>query len=75
MVPALIEDADPRPDLVGWQAWAEPVLGARYLWCASFSASVPHGLVAVRASSLAWPVPVPRRTMPESAEGRLALVH
>ncbi|WP_371749024.1 DUF317 domain-containing protein [Streptomyces sp. NBC_00280] len=74
LLPPLIEDADPRPDLVGWQAWAEPVLGAPYLWCASFSASVPHGLVAAFASSLASPVPVPRRTLPKSAAGRLTVV-
>jgi hypothetical protein len=74
MVPPFIEDADPRPDLVGWQAWAEPVLGVPYLWCASFSASVPHGLVAAFASSLASPVPVPRRTVPEGVEGRLTVV-
>jgi hypothetical protein len=73
--PALIQAADPRPDQVGWQAWAEPVFGAPYLWCASFSASVPHELVAVFASSLASPVPVPRRTLPASAEGRLTVVH
>ncbi|WP_128375304.1 DUF317 domain-containing protein [Streptomyces cavernae] len=74
MLPPLIEDADPRPDLVGWQAWAEPVPGAPYLWCASFSASVPHDLVAAFASSLASPVPVPRHTVPEIAEGRLTIV-
>ncbi|WP_435210732.1 DUF317 domain-containing protein [Streptomyces sp. bgisy034] len=74
MLPPLIEDADPRPDLAGWQAWAEPVLGAPYLWCASFSASVPHDLVAAFASSLASPAPVPRRTVPKSAEGRLSVV-
>ncbi|WP_327215347.1 DUF317 domain-containing protein [[Kitasatospora] papulosa] len=74
MLPPLIEDADPRPDLVGWQAWAEPVPGAPYLWCASFSASVPHDLVAAFASSLASPVPVPRHTVPETAEGRLTIV-
>lgn len=74
MLPPLIEDADPRPDLVGWQAWAEPVLGAPCLWCASFSASVPHELVAAFASSLASPIPVPRRTVPENAEGRLTVV-
>jgi len=68
-VPPLIQDADPRPDLSGWQAWAEPVLGAPYLWCAS----VPQGLVAVFASSLASPVPVPRRMLPKSAEGRLTV--
>ncbi|MGY1499644.1 DUF317 domain-containing protein [Streptomyces sp. QTS52] len=73
-LPPLIEDADPRPDLVGWQAWAEPVIGASYLWCASFSASVPNDLVAVFASSLASPVPVPRRTVPKNAEGRLTVV-
>ncbi|MGX9888703.1 DUF317 domain-containing protein [Streptomyces sp. NPDC002276] len=72
-VPPFIQDADPRPDLFGWQAWAEPVLGVPYLWCASFSASVPHDLVAVFASSLASPVPVPRRVLPKSAEGRLTI--
>ncbi|WP_341846333.1 DUF317 domain-containing protein [Streptomyces regalis] len=74
MVPPLIQDADPRPDLLGWQAWAQPVLGAPYLWCASFSASVPYDLVAAFASSLASPVPVPRRTLPRSAMGRLTVI-
>ncbi|WP_369173517.1 DUF317 domain-containing protein [Streptomyces sp. R28] len=74
MLPPLIEDADPRPDLMGWQVWAEPVVGAPYLWCASFSASVPHDLVAAFAASLASPVPVPRHTLPESAQGRLTVV-
>ncbi|MFC7308450.1 DUF317 domain-containing protein [Streptomyces monticola] len=74
LLPPLIQDVDPRPDLVGWQAWAEPVLGAPYLWCANFSASVPHDLVAAFASSLASPVPVPRRHLPESTEGRLSVV-
>ncbi|MET9296598.1 DUF317 domain-containing protein [Streptomyces sp. NPDC003077] len=72
-LPPLIQDADPRPELMGWQAWAEPVLGAPYLWCASFSASVPHDLVAVFASSLASSVPVPRRTLPDGMEGRLTV--
>lgn len=74
MLPPLIEDADPRPDLVGWQAWAEPVVSAPYLWCASFSTSVPHELVAAFVASLASPAPVPRRTVPASAEGRLTVV-
>ncbi|MFD9817444.1 DUF317 domain-containing protein [Streptomyces violascens] len=74
MLPPLIQDADPRDDLLGWQAWAEPVLGAPYLWCASFSASVPHDLVAAFASSLASPVPVPRRTLPQSTKDRLTVV-
>lgn len=73
-LPPLIQDADPRDDLLGWQAWAEPVLGAPYLWCASFSASVPHDLVAVFAASLASPVPVARRTLPEGAQDRLTVV-
>ncbi|MGW7540348.1 DUF317 domain-containing protein [Streptomyces sp. NPDC054770] len=60
---------------MGWQAWAEPVLGAPYVWCASFSASVPHGRVAAFASLLASPVPVPRSTVPKTAEGRLTVVH
>ncbi|NEC19299.1 DUF317 domain-containing protein [Streptomyces parvus] len=72
-LPPLIEDADARPDLVGWQAWAEPALGEPYLWCASFSASVPHGLVASFAASLASQVPVPRHTLPESAVDRLSV--
>ncbi|MGW7082249.1 DUF317 domain-containing protein [Streptomyces sp. NPDC054871] len=74
MVPPLIQDADPRPGLVGWQAWAEPVLGDPYLWCASFSASAPHDLVAVFASSLASQAPVSRRTLPGRAQGRLTVV-
>lgn len=74
LLPPLIEGADPRPDQVGWQAWADPVLGAPYLWCASFSAGVPHDLVAAFASSLASPVPVPRRTLPADLEGRLTVV-
>ncbi|MFF3372042.1 DUF317 domain-containing protein [Streptomyces sp. NPDC002680] len=73
-VPPLIEDADPRPDLMGWQAWAEPVFGAPYLWCASFSASFPHDLVAVFGASLASSVPVPRRTLPDRARERLTVV-
>ncbi len=74
LLPPLVLDADPRPDLVGWQAWAESSPGAPYLWCSTFSASVPHDLVAAFASSLASPVPVPRRTLPESVEGRLTVV-
>jgi hypothetical protein len=72
--PSLVQDADPRPDLMGWQAWAEPVLGVPYLWCASFSASVPHDLVAAFASSLASPALVSRRTLPKDAEGRLMVL-
>ncbi|MFI6056337.1 DUF317 domain-containing protein [Streptomyces violascens] len=74
MLPPLIQDAYPRDDLLGWRVWAEPVLGAPYLWCASFSASVPHDLVAAFASSLASPVPVSRRTLPQSTEGRRRVV-
>ncbi|MFH9755712.1 DUF317 domain-containing protein [Streptomyces griseus] len=74
VLPPLIEDADPRPDLVGWQAWAEPSLAEPYLWCASFSASVPHDLVASFAASLASQVPVARRTLPESAVDRLSVI-
>ncbi|MGW7277067.1 DUF317 domain-containing protein [Streptomyces sp. NPDC054844] len=46
-----------------------PRSGARYLWCASSSASAPHDLVTAFASSLASPAPVPRHTVPESAAG------
>jgi hypothetical protein len=73
-VPQLVQDADPRPDLLGWQAWAEPTLGAPYLWCATFSASVPQDLVAAFASSLASPVPVLRHTLPETAQDRLTVI-
>ncbi|MCC3775864.1 DUF317 domain-containing protein [Streptomyces sp. UNOB3_S3] len=73
-LPDLVHDADPRPDLAGWQAWAEPALGEPYLWCATFSASVPHDLVAAFASSLASPAPVLRHTLPEGAEGQLTVI-
>ncbi|MFJ2215031.1 DUF317 domain-containing protein [Streptomyces sp. NPDC101062] len=73
-LPPLVQDADPRVDLLGWQAWADPVVGEPYLWCASFSSSVPHDLVAVFADSLASPIPVSRRTLPECAEGRLRVI-
>ncbi|WP_435124516.1 DUF317 domain-containing protein [Actinacidiphila sp. bgisy144] len=73
-VPSLVHDADPRDDLLGWQAWAEPVPGATYLWCASFSPSTPPDLVAAFASSLASSVPVRRRTLPEPAAGHLTVV-
>ncbi|MGW6458686.1 DUF317 domain-containing protein [Streptomyces sp. NPDC055078] len=72
-VPEHVFDADPRPDPPGWQAWAEPVPG-NPLWCATFSASVPHDLVAAFASSLASPVPVRRRLLPEGTEGHLTLL-
>ncbi|WP_380791271.1 DUF317 domain-containing protein [Streptomyces albidoflavus] len=78
-VPPLIQDADPlalvaEPDeavLAGWQAWAEPVPGAGYLWAASFGASVPHDLVAAFADSLSSTAPVLRRVLPESTQERL----
>ncbi|MFJ4686213.1 DUF317 domain-containing protein [Streptomyces sp. NPDC088789] len=74
-VPPLIQDADPRPDGAGWQAWAQPRRGEPYLWCAAFSPSVPHELVAAFAASLASPVPVPRHTLPDSSRDRLVVVH
>ncbi|MFE9173584.1 DUF317 domain-containing protein [Streptomyces kebangsaanensis] len=78
-VPPLIQDADPlalvaeadEAVLAGWQAWAEPVPGAGYLWAASFGASVPHDLVAVFAGSLSSSAPVLRQVLPESTRGRL----
>ncbi|MBC9714461.1 DUF317 domain-containing protein [Streptomyces sp. TRM66268-LWL] len=74
LTPPLVRDADPHPVQVGWQAWAQPGLDEPYLWCASFSASVPHDLVAVFASSLASPSPVPRRRVPASTEDRLSVI-
>ncbi|MFF2939866.1 DUF317 domain-containing protein [Streptomyces niveus] len=78
-VPPLIQDGDPRALTLagdeagptGWQAWAEPALGAPYLWAASFSSGVPHDLVAAFAASLASSAPVLRRVLPESTKDRL----
>ncbi|RYJ31000.1 hypothetical protein CU044_0643 [Streptomyces sp. L-9-10] len=78
-VPPLIQDADPRAltaeaeesGATGWQAWAESAMGAPYLWAASFSTSVPHGLVAAFASSLSSTAPVLRRLLPESTRDQL----
>ncbi|MFE6025618.1 DUF317 domain-containing protein [Streptomyces niveus] len=77
-VPPLIQDADPRALIedeeigaAGWQAWAEPAMGAPYLWAASFSSSVPHGLVAAFASSLSSTAPVLRRVFPGSTRDKL----
>lgn len=78
-IPRLIQDADPRAlvteadevGLAGWQAWAEPVLGAPCLWAASFGASVPNDLVAAFAASLSSTAPVLRRVLPESTQDRL----
>lgn len=78
-VPPLIQDADPRALTIdadeagpaGWQAWAEPSLGAPCLWAASFAASVPHDLIAVFAASLSSTAPVLRRLLPEATRERL----
>ncbi|MGW2841055.1 DUF317 domain-containing protein [Streptomyces sp. NPDC001493] len=75
----LVQDADPRvlvaeaddTGAAGWQAWSEPVLGARWLWAASFAASVPHDLVAAFAASLSSTAPVLRRERPEATRERL----
>ncbi|WP_221335555.1 DUF317 domain-containing protein [Streptomyces sp. EAS-AB2608] len=77
-VPPLIQDGDPQAltrdvgeELDGWQAWAEPVLGERCLWAASFSSSVPTDLVAAFARSVSSTAPVLRRVLPESTRDRL----
>ncbi|MFI0776221.1 DUF317 domain-containing protein [Streptomyces sp. NPDC021212] len=78
-VPPLIQDADPRVltteagevGPAGWQAWAEPALGAPCLWAVSFAASVPHDLVAAFAASLTSTAPVLRRVLPEATRERL----
>jgi hypothetical protein len=78
-VPPLIQDADPRiltaesgeAGPAGWQAWAEPALGAPCLWAASFGASVPHDLVARFTHALSSTAPVLRRVLPESTRERL----
>lgn len=74
LLPPLVQDADPRPDQLGWQAWAELGPGEPYLWCASFSSSAPHDLVAVFASSVAAPGPAPRHTLPVGVEDRLRIL-
>lgn len=66
--PRGIEDQDPRKDLPGWLAWAQPDPAGPYLWCAAFSHSVPHDLVAAFAEALLAPAPVPRRALPVVAE-------
>lgn len=78
-LPLLIQDGDPsaltsgaeESGARGWQAWAEPAMDAPYLWAASFSASVPHSLVAAFASSLSSTAPVLRRVLPESTRDQL----
>ncbi|WP_086826754.1 DUF317 domain-containing protein [Streptomyces sp. NRRL B-24572] len=74
-VPSLVRDADPRPERLGWQAWAEPRVGDAYLWWAAFSGSTPHDLVAIFASSLASPHPVQRSSLPAGVEGQLTVIH
>lgn len=77
--PPLIQDGDQcgltlAPDETGpagWQAWAEPALGAPYLWAASFSAGVPHDLVAAFAASPSSTAPVLRHVLLESTKDRL----
>ncbi|GGL34749.1 hypothetical protein GCM10010095_20110 [Streptomyces anthocyanicus] len=78
-VPPLIQDGDPsilatganEAGPAGWQAWAEPALGAPCLWAASFAASVPHDLVAAFAGALSSTAPVLRRVLPEATCERL----
>ncbi|MFD4577477.1 DUF317 domain-containing protein [Streptomyces sp. NPDC058417] len=78
-VPPLIQDGDPRvlttepgaAGPAGWQAWAQPALGAPFLWAASFGSSVPHDLVAAFATSLSSTAPVLRRVVPEATRERL----
>ncbi|MFJ6017301.1 DUF317 domain-containing protein [Streptomyces sp. NPDC092952] len=78
-VPPLIQDADPQTLVVeadeagpaGWQAWAEPMLGAPFLWAASFAASCPPQLVAAFMASLSSTAPVLRRVLPEATRDRL----
>lgn len=81
-VPPLIQDTDPHTlvagaggeTTAGWQAWAQPGPDAPYLWAASFSSGVPHGLVAAFAASLSSTAPVLRRVLPESARDQLLRV-
>ncbi|MGW3835729.1 DUF317 domain-containing protein [Streptomyces microflavus] len=78
-VPPLIQDGDPRALILqaddvgplGWQAFSEPVMGEPLLWVVSFSAGVPHDLVASFAQALSSSAPVLRRVLPESTRDRL----
>ncbi|WUH95684.1 DUF317 domain-containing protein [Streptomyces sp. NBC_00433] len=73
-LPDGIWDEDPTPHLPGWQAWAEPQAGAPYLWCAAFSHSTPHDLVAAFAAALTDPRPVTRHCPPDPASRPLTTV-
>jgi hypothetical protein len=73
-LPDGIWDEDPTPHLPGWQAWAEPESGAPYLWCAAFSHSAPHALVAAFAAALTDPCPVIRRNLPDLGDRQLTAV-
>ncbi|MFE3380382.1 DUF317 domain-containing protein [Streptomyces anulatus] len=78
-VSPLIQDGDPRALTLqaddmgprGWQAFSEPVMGRPLLWVVSFSAGVPHDLVASFAQALTSSAPVLRRVLPESTRDRL----
>src|SRR5690606_27353983 len=50
--------------------WGAGVLGAPYLWCASFSASAPHGLAAAFVSSLTSPSSAPPQAPAERSWGK-----
>jgi hypothetical protein len=73
-LPDGIWDEDPTPNLPGWQAWVEPEAGAPYLWCAAFSHSTPHDLVAAFAAALTDPHPVTRALFPDPASRQLTTV-
>lgn len=73
-LPDGIWDEDPTVHLPGWQAWAEPQAGAPYLWCAAFSHSTPHALVAAFAAALTDPRPVTRDTLPDLGRPYLTTV-
>lgn len=70
MTRALLLAAD-ETGPAGWQVWAEPALGATYLWATSFSANVPHYFAAAFAASPSSTALVPRRVLPENTKGRL----
>ncbi|MFI5804425.1 DUF317 domain-containing protein [Streptomyces sp. NPDC051561] len=69
-----VVDQDPRPGLPGWQSWAQPGFDEYHQWCAAFSHSTPHDLVAAFAAGLVAPAPVQRLILPSLPEGYLTVL-
>ncbi|MFF4735826.1 DUF317 domain-containing protein [Streptomyces sp. NPDC001262] len=68
-----IEDGNPIPGLPGYLAWAQTDDHLPHQWCASFSPSTPHELVAAFTKALADPTPVLRSVLPQDLGGHLVI--